>query len=309
LPDADADWLLPQLRRQHPEAGIIVLSDDGSALNILQALRAGADDFLNRDTDSPTLLERITQLLHKPHSDRSNARWRRRTAAHLKNMRRRRQKLAQQVQLVCRDLVGGYRRTVERLLVMQTVQACRTAVEGQLELKSLLAGVLRYLSETFGQASAVVFLAPFGSARMRLFTPDGGGPPDDIDQYDQSLLDGIVQRTLAKKRAIFGAFKYNLDQDDSADMGADSVADDSESQVEDTAVTSPRRHLLACGLHLRRKTIGAVVLQRKGDCPFTEHEADLLDGLSATIAAAIDLAQQFESKKTVNQNQPENKSE
>jgi len=202
-------------------------------------------------------------------------------------LRNRRRHLAEQVELVCQDLVGGYRRTVEKLLQFQTQQDCRAAIDGQLQIKPLLATILRYLSNTFDRASGAVFLFPFTAARARLFTTAGGGPPANIQDYDRALIKGIIQRTLQSGVPLLGSYTYDFDQ---------AAADGSDSAQPFTHL-SPRS-LLATGLYVCRRPIAAVVLQRRRQNTFTAQEAKLLAGLTSPLASSIDLALRLESKNS-----------
>lgn len=287
LPDADGKWLIEKIRRRRPGTGVIVLSEDGSAQGILDAVRAGADDFLSKPLDAGKVIERVNHLLAGTSRVRSNARWRRRTATHLRRLRNRRRRLAEQVELVCRDLVGGYRRTVEKLLELQTQQDCRAAIDGQLQIKPLLGTILRYLSDTFNGASGAVFLFPFTAARARLFTTAGGGPPANIQDYDQALIKGIIQRTLQSGVPLLGSYTYDFDQ---------AAADGSDS-AQPFAGLSPRS-LLATGLYVRGRPIAALVLQRRRQNPFTSQDAKLLDRLTGPLVNSIDLALRLESKNS-----------
>ena len=280
LPDADGKWLIEKIRRRRLGTGVIVLSEDDSAGEILEALRAGADDFLSKPLDAEKVVERVKCLLSGTHRVRSNARWRRRTASHFRRLRSRRQRLAEQVELVCRDLVGGYHSTIEQLLELQSKQDCRDAIEGQLQIKPLLATILRYLSESFKGASGAVFLTPFTAARARLFTTTGGGPPANIDNYDQTLIKGIIQQTVQSGAPLLGSYTYDFDQ--------------AKAESSDPTRLSPRS-LLATGLRVNGRVVGAVVLQRRRQNPFTSQEAKLLDRVRVSLANSIELALRLES--------------
>ena len=295
LPDGDGKWLLQKIRQQQPGAGIIVLSDERSAQSVLEAVRAGADDFLARPLDAEKVIERIKHLLERTGQNRRNQRWRRRTAVHLKRLRNRRRRLAEQVELVCQDLVGGYRRTVEKLLELQSRQTCREAIEGQLEMKPLLGSVLRYLSDTFSAASGAVFLSPMGQARARLFTPIGGGPPGSVEDYDRILTEGLIERSLEAGVPMIGSYGQESGQAECGQSSGDSEAGDPNPDDDCQLANRPARSLLASGLYLQRRVIGAVVLQRKGHNPFTRPEAKLLAGLAGPIARAINLVLRLEA--------------
>ena len=213
---------------------------------------------------------------------------------------------AEQVEIVCQDLVGGYRRTVEKLLDFQTQQDCRDSIQGQLQLKPLLGSILRYLSDTFAGASAAIFCQPFEAASARLFTTIGGGPPANIDDYDQTLINGIIRRSVQSGAALLGTYTYDLDQ--AAADGSDQ--DSANGSLDSTTQSSPCAHaprsLLATGLYIRRQPIAAVVLQRRRQDPFTPEEAKLLANLVAPLAGSIDLSLSIEANNSYKSDSPQN---
>ncbi len=284
LPDADGKWLIEKIRRRRPSTGVIVVSEDGSVEGILEAVRAGADDFLSKPLEASKVIECVKHLLSGTRRVRSNFRWRRRTATHFRRLRNRRQRLAEQVELVCRDLVGGYHRAIEKLLELQSQQDCRAAIDGQLQIKPLLGTVLRYLSDSFAGASGAVFLFPLCVAQARLFTTVGGGPPANIEDYDQTLIKGIIEQTLQSQVPLLGSYTYDFDP---------SGADGSDS-TQLLAGISPRS-LLATSLYVRGRRVGALVLQRKRQDPFTNQDTERLAHLISPIANSIELALRVES--------------
>lgn len=284
LPDADGKWLIEKIRRRRPGTAVIVVSEDGSVEGILAAVRAGADDFLSKPLEASKVIECVKHLLSGTRRVRSNVRWRGRTATHLRRLRNRRQRLAEQVELVCRDLVGGYHRAIEKLLELQSQQDCRAAIDGQLQIKPLLGTILRYLSDSFNGASGAVFLFPLSAARARLFTTTGGGPPANIEDYDQTLIKGIIEQTLQSQVPLLGNYSYDFNQ---------AGADGSDS-AQPFAGLSPRS-LLASGLYVHERPIGAVVLQRRGQNPFTSQATERLAHLISPIANSIELALRVES--------------
>ena len=186
---------------------------------------------------------------------------------------------------------------MEKLLELQTQQDCREAIQGELEIKPLLANILRYLSNTFNGASGAVFLTPFSSAQARLFTPIGGGPPANIEDYDQTLSRGIIHRALNSRTPQIDFYSYAADElaDAEADLALDQTNCDTSEGSPPVAV-SPRS-LLASGLYIRQQVIAAVVLQRKNQNPFTSQEAKILAGLAGPLARAINVALRLESRK------------
>jgi DNA-binding NarL/FixJ family response regulator len=60
LSDGNGLVLLKKIKSTHPEIRVVVLSNHSSDANRMQAIRAGADKFLDKSTD----FEQIPSLLH-----------------------------------------------------------------------------------------------------------------------------------------------------------------------------------------------------------------------------------------------------
>lgn len=61
LSDGNGLVLLKKIKHTHPEIRIVVLTNHSSEANRMQALRAGADSFLDKSTD----FEQIPSILHR----------------------------------------------------------------------------------------------------------------------------------------------------------------------------------------------------------------------------------------------------
>src|SRR5689334_12107449 len=65
LPDGDGTTLLPTLREQQPTAEAIVITGRPTVGNAIDALRAGAVDFLPKPFNASTLIERVQNALDR----------------------------------------------------------------------------------------------------------------------------------------------------------------------------------------------------------------------------------------------------
>jgi DNA-binding NarL/FixJ family response regulator len=64
LSDGNGLALLKKIKTTHPEIRVVVLTNHSSEANRMQALRAGADSFLDKSTD----FEQIPGVLHRWHA-------------------------------------------------------------------------------------------------------------------------------------------------------------------------------------------------------------------------------------------------
>ena len=123
----------------------------------------------------------------------------------------------------------------------------------------------------------------------------GGGPPANIDEYDQNLVEGIINCTIQNRKSETGFYEHTDDELLSAEAGSDWDQDDCGIAEDGPAISTSPRSLLAGGLYVRQQTIAAVVMQRKKQNPFTTQEAKLLTSLSDPLARAIGVALHLKS--------------
>jgi DNA-binding NtrC family response regulator len=67
MPDADGLDLLPEICRQYPEMPVVVLSAFATLESVMQAARAGAQDYLLKPIDPVRFLQRVEEILSQPH--------------------------------------------------------------------------------------------------------------------------------------------------------------------------------------------------------------------------------------------------
>ncbi len=80
MPDGNSVELLPRLRQLEPEAPIVILTGQGSIALAVQAIQAGADQFLTKPVELPALALVVERLVAKRRAGRRDVAGRRREA-------------------------------------------------------------------------------------------------------------------------------------------------------------------------------------------------------------------------------------
>jgi DNA-binding NtrC family response regulator len=65
MPGMDGLETLKKIKESHPEAEIIMLSGQGSVKTSIEAMKLGAEDFLEKPVDMKELLSKIHEMKNK----------------------------------------------------------------------------------------------------------------------------------------------------------------------------------------------------------------------------------------------------
>jgi|SRR5512137_35602 DNA-binding response OmpR family regulator len=63
LPDANGLTLLPEIREQHPETPVLILTAHDKLGVAIEAVTHGASDYLLKPIDPPLLIKRVKEIL------------------------------------------------------------------------------------------------------------------------------------------------------------------------------------------------------------------------------------------------------
>jgi two-component system NtrC family response regulator len=74
LPDGDGGALLAEVRERHPESAFVMVTAYGTIARAVEAIRAGADDYLAKPFERPALLLAIDRTLERRRLKRENRR-------------------------------------------------------------------------------------------------------------------------------------------------------------------------------------------------------------------------------------------
>lgn len=72
LPDLDGNELIPEIRKHHPHAAILITSARDSVEDRIQGLQLGSDDYLTKPISFPELLARIEAIQRRIQNTPSN---------------------------------------------------------------------------------------------------------------------------------------------------------------------------------------------------------------------------------------------
>ena len=98
---------------------VIMLAPDPTATDVLQALRAGVTDFLPTPLERQPVVDALGRCLTRGRAMRRTQDRQRRQRLLVRRLLRDRRNLNQRIELICRDMVGAYRRVFHRILALE----------------------------------------------------------------------------------------------------------------------------------------------------------------------------------------------
>lgn len=158
MPDGDGVELARALHETSPSTKIIVLFESRRFSQVVQALRYGVLDLVDRRVDPIVLAERIDSALavSRAHRQREGR------VAQLEVVCRKlmvaREEVSEHLDKLCKDLAAAYQDMSGQMSEVVMASELRTLLKQELDLEDLLRTALEYLLAKTGPTNAAVFL-------------------------------------------------------------------------------------------------------------------------------------------------------
>lgn len=158
LPDGSGLALHEALNRRYRRVDKIVVSARPTLEGAMQAMRAGAVDFLPKPIDSAALCERLRAVVAARVHQREQIQRVRRLRRACRKLDQTRQEVTQQVDVLCEDLVGAYQELADQMEHTVSQREFDAVIRDELDLEPLLRKTLSFLVDKTGPTNAAVFL-------------------------------------------------------------------------------------------------------------------------------------------------------
>lgn len=117
-PDMSGLELARRLLKTGPRP-VIMLAPDPTAAEITEALRVGVTDFLSTPSDRDSVVNALNRSLCCGRTMRRTLDRQKKQRRLVRRLLRDRRNLNQRIELICRDMVGAYRRVFHRILSLE----------------------------------------------------------------------------------------------------------------------------------------------------------------------------------------------
>ena len=159
LPDGDGMTLLGALRDKLPSAGAIVITGKPSVTAAVNALRAGAADFLPKPFSVSHLVDRVNKALERQRLAAKTEKRLDRLRDAVRRLNLSRRMVSKKVDLLCNDLVSAYGELAKQLDAVRHEEAFRKLLDDAKDLEQMLCHTMDWLLQHAGYCNVAVWLA------------------------------------------------------------------------------------------------------------------------------------------------------
>lgn len=208
LPDGDGVSLLPLLAEVNAAARAIVMTGQPSIEKTVDALRAGAIDYLPKPFTADALADRMGLALRRQAITARDHRRLVRLRGAVKRLNAARHHVGKKVDLLCNDLVTAYGELARQVEVVRTEEGFRRLMAEATDLEQLLCHAMDWLLKALGHSNIAIYLAgeeegdptspPFELGAYMKFTHPGEAPLTD------AIRDGLLKKTVNDGPVRFG---------------------------------------------------------------------------------------------------------
>lgn len=270
LPDGSGLDLADELARSRRITQTIVISEKPSLDAAIQAIRAGACDFIVKPLDLREIDDRIRLALQRQDREKVHAQQVRRLKRLCKKLSQARAEISQQVDILCNDLVTAYQELACQM--QQVVQSSEYGViiREELDLERLLRRTLEYLIEKAGPTNAAIFL-PASADEYSL----GGYVNYDCGSQGADMLLQHLADVLAPRVAECSELVHITDNEELRQWIGDDAA-----WLEDC-------HVVAFACRHDDEALAILTLFRDGGQPFGPVLTETCNAIAPMLAEAL----------------------
>jgi len=271
LPDGSGLALRDELNRRFRRIDTLVISGEPSMESAVQALRAGAVDYLVKPLDPVQVADRLRRVIWQRAERRGQAERVRRLRRACRKLDQARIEVTEQVDVLCEDLVGAYQQLADQMNHAVCEREYASAVGDELDLEPLLRKTLTFLVDKAGATNAAVFLPALSDEEFSV----GGYVNYDCDTGAADMLLQHLADVLAPRIAEHGEAVRLSDEDALAEWIGDDAAYLAECDV------------IAFGCRQEGEPLAAVVLFRDAEEPFDEAVMDTCNAVARAMGERL----------------------
>lgn len=177
-----------------PTPAVLVVSDRPDVDEAVEAMRAGAKDYIGADIPAPELADRLGDAVARAADDRHKTERINQLRSACQELEDARSELACQVTDLCGELVGAYNEMSDQLSMATTTCEFVSLIRRELDIEELLRSVLEYLLAKLGPTNAAVFLpGQSGDFTLGAYV-NYDGPRESAEIVFEQLADVIPSR-------------------------------------------------------------------------------------------------------------------
>lgn len=269
LPDGDGLSIITRLRKDHPLTRFIVVTGHASLQRAIDAIRAGATDFLSKPLNIRELNDRVAEALRHQRLDTRQHQRVQKLRRRCRELAAARSQITEQVDILCSDLVTAYQELAGQVQQLEMTEDLRASFDEELDLEQTLRKVMEFLLDRVGSTNIAMFLP----------ASEGGYTVGGFVNYsyDKTAIRVLLDH-LAQTAAPALAERPDVIHTSGRDAELDRCFERAQGWLADCDVLAT-----ACRDD-DGESLAAVMLFRTADERFTTEHADLLEAVAGQLA-------------------------
>ena len=150
--------LIREAQAADPCVRALVYGNNASPIDVVNAIRAGASDFISLPRDIARLPERTEQVLDRVRAHRQRERRVADLSEACAKLKATRDEMSERVDTLCGDLASAYRTMREQISDVALASEFRALLGQELDLEAMLRTALEAMMQRIGPINAAVFL-------------------------------------------------------------------------------------------------------------------------------------------------------
>lgn len=267
LPDGDGMGLVDFLRKMQPAASAMVITGKVEVGNAIEALRAGAIDFVPKPFSSEQILERVKRAIRRQNLVARNERRILKLKDAVRRLNQSRKVVSKKVDLLCNDLIGAYGDLARQVEDLRNQESFRKLLDGAKDLEQMLCHAMDWILRHAGYCNLAVWLAA-----------------DDAEYQ----LGAYMKYTIAGEPAFTEAMKQNLVPMAAREGFAHLEGYDVKKYLTPSEFkTLAGQTILASNCTYLGESLAVLVLFRDEKCPFTPEDVAMVKAIAPYFAIAL----------------------
>lgn len=214
LPEGDPARLARELARRDPASAALLVADDPTLQQTLDAMRAGVVDIVPSRATREELAARVRSALERARPAREREERLQRLTRVCRQLNSARHEITRQVSGLCGDLASAYQDLSDQVTLLATASEFNSLIRQDLDVESLLRTALEFILAKTGPTNAAVFL-PATSCDFSLGAYVNYDCPKETADGMLESLAGIVApkmehepglKVLTGREEVVGAF-------------------------------------------------------------------------------------------------------
>lgn len=267
LPDGDGMGLVEFLHKMQPAASAMVITGKADVDHAIDALRAGAIDFVPKPFSSQQIIERVQRAIRRQNLVARNERRILKLKDAVRRLNQSRKVVSKKVDLLCNDLISAYGDLARQVEDLRNQESFRKLLDGAKDLEQMLCHAMDWILRHAGYCNLAVWLA------------------SDDAEYQ---LGAYMKYTIPGEPAFTEAMKQNLVPMAAREGFVQIEGYDVKKYLTPTEQkTLAGQTILASNCTYLGESLAVLVLFRDEKCPFTPEDVAMIKCIAPFFATAL----------------------